>query len=186
MPFHIDRFRGSPDVQAMHPAARCGFLYLMASSWQNEECCLSPDPIDLASESGLGDDLWATYGARILRKFAALPDGRLRNSIVFEEWQEAKRIFEARANSARRTNSVRSPSRSPSRSADTSTLTSTYTKENTNGGFSETETQKQKRLDGEQLEIYRDARQRKSPLWDTAIRENMWVVKALEAEGPIQ
>lgn len=153
----------------------------MASSWQNEECCLSPDPIDLASESGLGDDLWATYGARILRKFAALPDGRLRNSVVFEEWQEAKRIFEARVNSARRTNVVRSPSRSASRSADTSTLTSTYTKEKDKDAFDEAEKQKQKQ-DSEQLEIYRDAKRRNSPLWKTAILEKSWVVKALESE----
>ena len=95
MPFHIDRFRGSPDVQAMHPAARMGYLYLLASAWQTDDCTISDDPLDLASMSGLGDDLWAQYCPRILRKFepAGTP-GRLYNPVLLEEWTEAKRIFE--------------------------------------------------------------------------------------------
>jgi hypothetical protein len=135
MPFHIDRFRGSPDVQAMAPAARIGFLYLLASAWQTDDCSISADPLDLATMSGLGDDAWATYGPRILRKFVFV-DGRLRNEVLFEEWSEAKRIFDARSLAAQRTNSERSPrkkrtftERSPLRSADTITGTETWTKE---------------------------------------------------------
>jgi hypothetical protein len=49
------------------------------------------------------------YGSRIMRNFVTLDDGRVRNMACFEEWQEAKRIFEARKDSANRTNSARSP-----------------------------------------------------------------------------
>lgn len=146
MPFHIDRFRGSPDVQAMHPVARIGYLYLLASAWQTDDCTISDDPLDLASASGLGDDLWAQYCPRILRKFeAAGTAGRLYNPVLLEEWSEAKRIFEARSAAARKTTETRSPSkkptvtvdkvdghrtvsaRRPSRSADTITGTGTGT-----------------------------------------------------------
>lgn len=94
MPFHIDKFRGSPEVQAMHPSARSGYLYLLASAWQTDDCSISADPIDLATESGLGDELWAVHGPRILRKFITREDGRLQNDVLHAEWVEAKRIFE--------------------------------------------------------------------------------------------
>ena len=124
MPFHIDRFRGSPEVQAMHPAARIGFLYLLASAWQSDDCTLSADPMDLATASGLGDDLWSTYGARILKKFV-LTDGRLRNEVLFAEWSSAKRATERKQDAAKRTNSVRIPH--AKRNANRDTLTETYT-----------------------------------------------------------
>lgn len=141
MPFHIDRFRGSPDVQAMHPVARIGYLYLLASAWQTDDCSVPSDDLDLASLSGLGDDLWAQYKPRILRKFTCRSDGRMFNEVEFSEWVEAKRVFEARSAAARKTNEVRSPrenptvtvskntqsARSPSRSADTITGTGTET-----------------------------------------------------------
>ena len=95
MPFHIDRFRGSPHVQAMHPCARWGYLSLLASQWQSEDCTISSDELDLASESGLGDELWQTHRIRILRKFDAVEiGGRLRNAVCFTEWREAKTVFE--------------------------------------------------------------------------------------------
>jgi hypothetical protein len=135
MPFHIDRFKGSPAVQAMHPAARMGYLYLLSCQWQSDECSISGDAMDLADMSGLGDELWAIHGPRILRNFEALADGMIRNQVCSEEWAEAKRIFDARKASAIRTNTVRSPhghrvedERSPSRSADTITGTVTVTK----------------------------------------------------------
>ena len=138
MPFHIDRFRGSPDVQVMHPAARMGFLYLLASAWQTDDCTVSADPIDLATESGLGDELWATYGPRIMRKFEVI-EGRARNLVLFGEWSEAKRVFDARSQAANRLNSERSPrtkesvtERSPLRSLDTQTKTETGTEKEQN------------------------------------------------------
>ena len=93
MPFHIDKFRGSQSVQAMHPSARSGYLYLLASSWQTEDCTLANDPIDLATESGLGDELWTLYGPRILRNFDVLENGRLRNSVLYDEWNKAREEF---------------------------------------------------------------------------------------------
>jgi uncharacterized protein YdaU (DUF1376 family) len=150
MPFHIDRFRGSPDVQAMHPVARIGYLYLLASAWQTDDCTISDDPLDLASMSGLGDDLWAQYCPRILRKFQCDEiGGRLYNPVLREEWSEAKRIFEARSAAAKKTTETRSPSkkrtvtvpkanghrmvsaRRPVRSADTITGTTTGTETTT-------------------------------------------------------
>lgn len=136
MPFHIDRFRGSPDVQAMHPAARIGYLYLLAAAWQSDDCTISSDPLDLASASGLGDELWAQYGKRILKKFRSDGQGKLKNFVLDEEWKEAKRIFEARVSAAKSTNASRSPHADrtvtdgiAARSADT--ITGTYTETNT-------------------------------------------------------
>lgn len=133
MPFHIDRFKASPAVQAMHPVARIGYLYLLACSWQSEDCTIPADDDTLAELSGLGYELWAEHSTRILRKFVAL-DGKLRNPSCYEEWREAKRIYEARQDSAKRTNTERSlnghravTERSPIRSADTITLTVTDT-----------------------------------------------------------
>lgn len=133
MPFHIDRFRGSPDVQAMHPIAKLGYIFLLASEWQTPDCALANNPMELSIASGLGDELWAAHGPRILRKFVE-SDGKFRNLVLFGEWKEAKRIFEARSEAAKRTNTGRSRSplgeravseRSPSRSADTITGTVT-------------------------------------------------------------
>jgi uncharacterized protein YdaU (DUF1376 family) len=123
-----------------------GYLYLLASAWQTDDCTISDDPLDLASMSGLGDDLWAQYCPRILRKFQCDEiGGRLYNPVLREEWSEAKRIFEARSAAARKTTETRSPSkkstvtvgksnghrtvseRRPSRSADTITGTGTET-----------------------------------------------------------
>ena len=157
MPFHIDRFRGSPHVQAMHPAARMGYLYLLAAAWQSEDCSLSSDPLDLAAASGLGDELWAQYGTRILTKFRRDEHGKLKNFVLFEEWQEAKRIFEARVSAAKSTNASRSPHADrtvtdgiAARSADT--ITGTYTETNTR---TNTKTSRGKReVSKETLEIY--------------------------------
>ena len=150
MPLHIDRFLGSPAVQAMSPAAQMGYLRLLMASWQSEDCTISSDPLDLAETSGLGDDLWEKCGARILRKFFPVSgNGRLRNSVCYEEWREAKRIFEARKAAAIKTTEIRSPrlfstvtednqdgdhtvtNGSPSRSANTITGTLTNTKKQT-------------------------------------------------------
>ena len=117
IPFHIDRFMASLTVQAMHPAARWGYWCLITRQWQSEDCTISGDPLELAEESGLGDELWEAHGSRILRKFQPLEDGRLRNQVCFDEWLEAKRIYDKRRENADRTNSVRSPSRSPSKNS---------------------------------------------------------------------
>jgi uncharacterized protein YdaU (DUF1376 family) len=136
MPFYIDRFRGSPDVQAMHPIARIGYLYMLASAWQTEDCTLQNDLLDLASISGLGDELWAQYSARILRKFETTEDGRLRNRVLFQEWSSAKRIFDARSEAAKQTTAKRSANgdRSGDRSGDR-----TVTEAKTDGDRAKTE-----------------------------------------------
>jgi hypothetical protein len=107
MPFHIDRFRGSPDVQAMTPTARLGYLYLLASAWQTDTCTIPTDAFDLASLSGLGDELWALHGPRILRKFTPLESGRLQNAALLVEWNKARGVFEARSNAAKKTTANR-------------------------------------------------------------------------------
>lgn len=142
MPFRIDAFKGSPAVQAMHPSARIGYLYLLSCAWQTDDCTVSADSLDLAENSGLGDELWAIHGPRIIRKFDVVDGNRLRNETCYEEWLEAKRIFDARRGAANRTNSARSPGviyvqspnghrvavpAGPSRSADTRTGTGTGT-----------------------------------------------------------
>ncbi|HEV2174011.1 MAG TPA: hypothetical protein VGR71_10605 [Nitrospira sp.] len=96
MPFEIDAFRGSPSVQAMHPAARAGYLYLLADSWQTDDCAISNDAIELADRSGLGDELWAIHGPRILRKFETVEGtNKIRNAALFTRWLEAKAVYDA-------------------------------------------------------------------------------------------
>jgi hypothetical protein len=152
MPFHIDAFKGSPAVQAMHPAARIGYLYLLADAWQTDDCSIPNDPLDLADKSGLGDELWAAHGPRILRKFSFVEDAefpsKYRNAALFEKWKEAKSIYEKRQKAADRTNNLRSPSenttvteREPLRSADTRTLTLTST-DTTTGTTTKAKTKK--------------------------------------------
>ena len=165
MPFKIDAFKSSPAVQAMHPCARAGYLYLLACAWQTDDCTLTSDPLDLAEMSGLGDELWAVYGPRILRKFGADAGGRLMNLKLYEEWSEAKRVYESRQNAADRTNKHRWSNgdrsltdKGANRSADTRTLTLTSTGTNT-----ETEVQKQKpspkpRLRGSEVKHSTDPR----------------------------
>ena len=95
MPFKIDAFRSSPAVQAMHPAARAGYLYLLSSAWQSDDCTIPADPLELAEMSGLGDELWQIHGPRIMRKFQpnCKPD-RMQNPVLFEEWKTAKKVFD--------------------------------------------------------------------------------------------
>jgi hypothetical protein len=138
MPFHIDRFKASPAVQAMPPAARIGYLYLLSCCWQSDDCTIPGDDEILSELSGLGDELWSIHGDRILRKFGRGPDDRLFNHILKIEWDEARKIYEARQSSAKRTNTVRwsigdrsVTDEVANRSADTRTLTVTTTETNT-------------------------------------------------------
>lgn len=131
MPFHIDRWKGSAHVQAMHPCARIGYLYLLSCAWQSADCSIPMDEDELADLSGLGAALWNEHGGRILRRFTNT-DVRLTNEVLREEWLEAKRIFESRSHAARKTNAERSldGDRTPTeqlaeRSADTITGTGT-------------------------------------------------------------
>ena len=107
IPFHIDRFMASLSVQAMHPAARWGYWCLITRQWQSEDCTITADPLELSEISGLGDELWAAHGSRILRKFERLEDGRLRNPVCFDEWLDAKRVYDKRREAADKTNKMR-------------------------------------------------------------------------------
>ena len=78
----------------MERTCRWGYWMLLCRAWQSEDCTVSADPLDLAQDSDLGDDLWAQYGPRILRKFEVLENGRLRNAVLFDEWKTAKSKFE--------------------------------------------------------------------------------------------
>lgn len=149
MPFHIDRWKGSAHVQAMRSSARCGYLYLLSSAWQSDDCSLPDDQYELQVMSGLTVEEWAEHGGIILRRFQRRADGRLANAVLQNEWSEAKRVFEARKKSAERTNRERSAhgdrdgdrrdtARRPLRRADTQTGTGTDTE-------TKTETQKPSR-----------------------------------------
>ena len=110
MPFRIDAFKSSPAVQAMCSSARSGYLYLLACAWQTEDCTIPNDPILLAEMSGMGDELWVLHGPRILRKFHPIEGTeKLRNDVCYQEWLEAKRVFDSRRQAADRTNTARSP-----------------------------------------------------------------------------
>lgn len=138
MPFHIDRWKGSAHVQAMRAAARAGYLYLLSAAWQTDFCCLPDDDEELMVLASLTSEEWSQYGPMIRKRFVKTDNG-LRNEVEFEEWNEAKRVFESRQTNARRTNTKRTTSdertesvRRASRNADThtGTVTSTGTKTN--------------------------------------------------------
>lgn len=136
MPLQIDKWRGSPAVRAMHPTARSGYLDLLIAQWQTEDCAISSDPMDLAELSGLGDELWEEYGRRILRNFASIEGGKLRNKVCFDEWQEARAVFEKRQLGGKNKQSTKTPeavhvdsSKTDGADPTTGTLTGTETKE---------------------------------------------------------
>lgn len=123
MPLYLDRLRASLSFQAMEDSAKIGFLFLLMAQWESDDCTLSFDPHELAVKSGLGDKKWARFGAAILRKFKTVTvtvDGseteRIRNSVCYQFWLEAKRIHDARKTAAAETNAARSKRRSPPRS----------------------------------------------------------------------
>ena len=113
MPHYIDRWKSSPAVRAMRPDARSGYHELLTAGWQSPDCTIPTAPVQLADISGLGDELWATHGERILRNFVTVTgaDGsaRLRNLANYELWLEAVRIHNARTHGAYETNGKRSP-----------------------------------------------------------------------------
>jgi hypothetical protein len=117
MPMEIDALKASPAVQAMHPSARAGYVWLLLDAWQTDDCTIPSDPLDLADKSGLGDELWAAHGIRILRKFERI-DGsdRLRNLPQYERWQAAKVVYDKRHENADRTNERRISSNSATKS----------------------------------------------------------------------
>jgi hypothetical protein len=143
IPFDIDAFFGSPAVQVMSQDAQMGYLRLICAQWQTDECALPIDPMTLAEKSGMGDEKWAVHGPRILRQFPAIDGaiGLIRNLPCYLRWKEAKRVYDARRDSARKTTETRSPSEKhtvtvdkadghrhgepsgPSRRADTQTRT---------------------------------------------------------------
>jgi uncharacterized protein YdaU (DUF1376 family) len=140
MPLDIEAFKSSPVVQAMRPAARSGYLYLLTAMWQSEDCTLSADDEDLMIASGMGSE-WDEHKRLILKKFVVI-GARVQNSTLLTKWLEAKRVFEARQNAAKnttahghRTVTARSPHGHRTvteaiapRSADTTTETVTRTK----------------------------------------------------------
>ena len=121
--------RRSPAAgQKVISAPGSGYLYLLACQWQTDDCSISADPLDLAEMSGLGDELWAIHGPRILRKFDVAPCGKLTNPACRRA--DEVLLFEGRKTSADRTNEHRwsNGHRSvtdggPNRSADTRTGT---------------------------------------------------------------
>lgn len=122
----IDALRASPAVQAMHPCARSGYIWLLLDAWQTEDCTIPSDPIDLADKSGLGDELWATHGLRILRKFDQIEGSdRLRNQPQYERWTAAKAAYEKRHEAANKTNEQRWASVTDSVTDKTSSVTET-------------------------------------------------------------
>ncbi len=143
MPWYIDRFMASRYVQDMHPSAQMGYMYLIAAQWQSDDCCLPDDEEDLAVLSGLKKwNLWSEFSKAILRQFPRIESGQRQNAVCCEIWLEAKRVFEARRDSAKNTNrratdiTARSPhghrtvtAKTPSRSAYTRTETVTKTEE---------------------------------------------------------
>lgn len=93
MPFHIDRFRGSLHVQGMPGAAKWGYLSLLASAWQSDDCTLPTDNYELQILADLTAKEWKQFGALILRRFTE-DNGRLINRVLFDEWSEAKANYE--------------------------------------------------------------------------------------------
>ena len=94
MPFHIDRFRGSLHVQGMPGCARAGYLYLLASAWQSDDCSLPDDDFELQILSGLTQKEWTQYKPVILRRFSNGGEKRLINAVLVAEWTDARDKYE--------------------------------------------------------------------------------------------
>jgi hypothetical protein len=107
MPFHIDRWRGSVHVQAMRATARIGYLYLLASAWQSDDCSLCTDEAELQIQAGLDDEEWREHAEKILRRFTKRDDGRLVNAVLLSEWKRAEEKFKANQARAEATNRKR-------------------------------------------------------------------------------
>jgi hypothetical protein len=61
------------------------------------------------------------YGARIIRKFDVVEGGKLRNAVLYAEWQDARTIFENRGKSLEKINASRkrnNPDTTPQPSGD--------------------------------------------------------------------
>lgn len=95
MPLYIDRFRGSLHVQGMPGCARAGYLYLLASAWQTDDCTIPDDDFELQILSGLTPKEWTQFKALILRRFKKLENGRLQNGALLGFWNEARVRWEA-------------------------------------------------------------------------------------------
>ena len=107
MPFHIDRWRGSVHVQAMRPAARIGYLYLLAAAWQSDDCSLCDDHEELQIQAGLDDEEWKENSEKILRRFTKREDGRFVNAVLLSEWKQAEEKFKGNQARAEATNRKR-------------------------------------------------------------------------------
>ena len=143
MPFHIDRWRGSVHVQAMRPAARIGYLYLLASAWQSDDCSLCDDYEELQVQAGLDDEEWKENSEKILRRFTKREDGRFVNAVLLSEWTQAEEKFKGNQARAEATNRKRAKSagRTPDdREAHALTGTETLTGTSTGKTFASTAT----------------------------------------------
>lgn len=127
-PFYISDFKGSPYVQAMKPAAKAGYIYLLMAEWASEDCTLPYDEEELSILSGLNDD-WKNHAKIILKCFTANQEGRLINKRLLDEWNEAMRIYSSKRSGADKKNGKQSVSeRTPNADRDTYTLTLTSSK----------------------------------------------------------
>jgi hypothetical protein len=107
IPIDIDAITGSAFVQALHPTARAGYVWLLLREWDSEDCTLAADPAQLAANAGLSPEDWAIHGPVILKKFDVLENGRLRNEVCFEAWTNVAAAYEAQRLAAERTNAER-------------------------------------------------------------------------------
>lgn len=92
MPLYIQRLKSNPFVIAMHPSARAGYIWLVTEQWQTDDCTLPNDIKTLKVMSGLGT-YWDEQKEEILERFNAEGD-RLRNTLCYELWMEAKARYE--------------------------------------------------------------------------------------------
>lgn len=92
MPLYIQRLKSNPFVIAMHPSARAGYIWLVTEQWQTDDCTLPNDVRTLKAMSGLGP-YWDEHAEEILERFSAEGD-RLRNTLCYELWMEAKARYE--------------------------------------------------------------------------------------------
>jgi uncharacterized protein YdaU (DUF1376 family) len=94
-------------VQALHPTARAGYVWLLMRQWDTEDCSLANNPATLAANAGLSAADWKTHGPEILKRFDHTDNGRLRNAVCFEAWTNVGAAYEAQRLAAERTNAKR-------------------------------------------------------------------------------
>ena len=101
MPFYGDRFYSSPKVVGMTNAEREAYKALLWFAWKDAQCSLPDDMAELKALAHWDEKDRATW-QKVRRCFEPHPNvpDRLSNTVLYAEWQKARRIRALRKQAA--------------------------------------------------------------------------------------